>query len=90
MTLVDIFRSNVRYYRYQNNYSQEKLAEKSGLSTHYISDIELGKYSPSIPIIESLAKALKIEANLLFVYNPSAKDISARIDIHRVKNKKSS
>lgn len=90
MTLLDIFRLNVRYYRYQNNYSQEKLAEESGLSTHYISDIELGRYSPSIPIIESLAKSLKIQPHLLFIYNNDAKSLSARIDIHRVKNKKSS
>ncbi len=90
MTLLEIFRFNLRYYRYQQNYSQEKLAEKSGLSTHYISDIELGRYSPSIPIIEALAQALKIEPDLLFIYSSSVKDMSARIDIHRVKNKKSS
>ena len=61
MSLTDVFRKNIKYYRFMKDYSQEKLGEKSGLSTHYISDIEQGKYSPSIPTIESLAKALEIE-----------------------------
>lgn len=66
-------------------YSQEKLGEKSGLSTHYISDIEQGKYSPSIPTIESLAKALEIEPYLLFTANPKANRLEARVDMQRKK-----
>lgn len=33
---------NIKYYRYVNNYSQEKLAELSKLSPRYITDIERG------------------------------------------------
>lgn len=83
MSLIDIFRQNVKYYRYMKNYSQEKLGEVAGLSTHYISDIESGKYSPSIPTIERISTALGISAHLLFIENPKAKNLSARIDIHR-------
>lgn len=83
MSLIDIFRHNVRYYRFKKNYSQEKLAEKTGLSTHYISDIEQGKYSPSIPTIERISKALDILPQLLFTENSQAKNLSARVDIHR-------
>lgn len=85
MSLIDIFRHNIRYYRFKKNYSQEKLGEMSGLSTHYISDIEQGKYSPSIPTIERISKALDISPQLLFTENPKAKNLSARVDIHRKK-----
>lgn len=85
MSLIDIFRHNIRYYRYMKNYPQEKLGEMSGLSTHYISDIERGRYSPTIPVIERISKALDISPHLLFVENPEAKHLSARVDIHRKK-----
>lgn len=85
MTLIDIFRQNVKFYRFNKNYSQEQLAEMCGLSTHYISDIENGKYSPSIPTIERIAKALEITADVLFKDNPKAKKLSARVDIYRKK-----
>lgn len=85
MTLIDIFRHNVKYYRFMKNYSQEKLGEMCGLSTHYISDIEQGKYSPTIPTIERISKALDVLPHLLFAENPKAKNLSARVDIHRKK-----
>ena len=85
MSLIDIFRRNIKYYRFVKNYSQEKLGELSGLSTHYISDIEQGKYSPTIPTIERISEALEISPHMLFIENPNAKNMAKRIDIHRKK-----
>ena len=85
MTLIDIFRKNVKYYRFERNYSQEKLGEFCGLSTHYISDIERGRYSPSIPTIEKISKALDIEPQFLFTENSKAKNLYPRVDIQRKK-----
>lgn len=85
MSLTDVFRKNIKYYRFMEDYSQEKLGEKSRLSTYYISDIEQGKYSPSIPTIESLAKTLEIEPYLLFISNPKANRLEARVDMQRKK-----
>ena len=85
MALINIFMQNIRFYRFSKNYSQEKLAELSGLSTHYISDIETGKYSPSIPTIERISKALETPAYLFFMDNPKAKQLSTRVDIYRKK-----
>ena len=65
--------------------SEERLGELSGLSTHYISDIEQGKYSPSIPTIENIAKALDVDPYLLFIANPKANKLEPRVDIHRKK-----
>lgn len=83
MSLINIFRKNIKYYRFMKNYSQEQLGEKSGLSTHYISDIEQGKYSPTIPTIENISKALGIQPHLLFIENAEANKLAPRVDIHR-------
>lgn len=86
MELIDIFRLNIKFYRFSRNLSQEKLGEICGLSTHYISDIENGKYSPSIPTIQKIAKALNIQASLFFTENPKAKELASRVDIQRKKS----
>ena len=85
ISLSEIFGKNVKYYRFTKNYSQEKLGEKTGLSTHYISDIENGKYSPPFITIENIAKALDIEPYLLFKSNPKANLLAPRIDMQQKK-----
>lgn len=65
--LKDLLTFNIKYYRYVNNYSQEKLAELSKLSPRYITDVERGLHCPTIPKIESIAKSLNIEPYQLFV-----------------------
>lgn len=59
--LKECFSMNLRWFRYKENLTQEKLAELSNLNPKYISDLERGKYSPSLAKIESLANALNIE-----------------------------
>lgn len=66
MNLKDTFGKNLKYYRYQKNYSQEKLAEITKSDSRYISDLENGKYSASFDKVEVLAKALGIPAHKLF------------------------
>lgn len=65
--LRDLLIYNIKYYRYLNNYSQEKLAELSKLSPRYITDVERGLHCPTIPKIESIAQSLNIEPYQLFV-----------------------
>ncbi|HEV2327696.1 MAG TPA: helix-turn-helix transcriptional regulator [Verrucomicrobiae bacterium] len=43
--------------------SQEKLAEKAGLSTVFISRVERGKESPSVDSLVKIAKALEISVH---------------------------
>lgn len=59
--IQECFSLNLRWYRYKKNYTQEKLAELSNLTAKYISDLERGKYSPSLAKIQDLAEALEIE-----------------------------
>lgn len=66
-TLKELLTYNIKYFRYLNNYSQEKLAELSHLSPRYITDVERGLHSPTIPKIESISKALNIEPYKLFI-----------------------
>ena len=67
MTLRQIFRDNVKYYRKQFKLSQEKLAELSDLSTNYIGDIERTNRKVTIDTIEKVAKGLNIDPSLLLV-----------------------
>lgn len=63
--LKECFAINLRWYRFNKNYTQEKLAELSNLTPKYISDLERGKFSPSLTKIEALGIALDIEPYLL-------------------------
>ena len=55
----------LRKYRLQQKLSQEKLAELANLDRTYISQIERGLKSPSIPTTLAIAHALGIKAHLL-------------------------
>lgn len=57
---------NVKYYRFLNKMTQEKLAEKCNLSPRYISDIENAKGNISIDTVSDIANALKVDPYLLF------------------------
>ena len=64
--LKELLIFNIKYYRYVNNISQEKLAELSMLSPRYITDVERGLHCPTINKIEQIAKSLNIEPYILF------------------------
>lgn len=74
--IQECFSMNLRWYRYQKNYTQEKLAELSNLTAKYISDLERGKYSPSLAKIQDLAEALGIEPYKLIKPDNYNNDIS--------------
>lgn len=65
MTLRQIFKDNVKYYRKQLRLSQEKLAELSGLSTNYIGEIERTNRKVTIDTIEKVANGFNIDHSLL-------------------------
>ncbi len=56
---------NVRKTREAREFTQEKLAEKSGLDPTYISDIERGRRNPGIKNVAKLAKALGLTTSEL-------------------------
>lgn len=86
--LRDLLIYNIKYYRYLNNYSQEKLAELSKLSPRYITDVERGLHCPTIPKIESIAKSLNIEPYQLFLNIDRDASIVDKINQSRQYNQK--
>lgn len=87
-SLRDLLIFNIKYYRYINNYSQEKLAELSKLSPRYITDVERGLHCPTIPKLEMLAKSLNIEPYQLFINIERDTDIINKMQNGRQYNQK--
>lgn len=51
---------NVRRIRLQRDLTQEELAERSGFTQQYISDLERGRRNPTIVSLYELAQALGV------------------------------
>jgi len=66
MGLQQVFMTNLRKYRKQQGFTQEKLAEMCNTDPCYIRQIEIGGRFPSLNYIERIAKALNIEPYYLF------------------------
>ena len=66
MTLQDVFTVNLRKYRKQAAFTQEKLAELCDTDPRYIGQLETGRRCPSFAYIEKIAAALSIAPYQLF------------------------
>lgn len=82
--IEDVIRENIKSLRKQLGWSQELLAEKTGVSAPYITQIEVGKRTPSLDIVEKLAFALGVEYKALFemertVSNTAESDFSKHV-----------
>lgn len=67
MELRQAFAKVIKEIRLEQGLSQEKLAEKAGLSMRSIYLIECEKLQPTISTIESLAEALGIKVSDLIL-----------------------
>ena len=86
--LKDLLIFNIKYYRYLNDFSQEKLAKLSGLSSRYITDVERGLHCPTIPKLEAIANSLNIEPYILFQNSDRDKKILEKMKNNRQYNQK--
>ena len=68
-TIRDIFAHNLKKKRQNCKLSQAKLAEMLNVSTHHIATIETARNSPTLDLVERIAKVLNIEIYELFI-NP--------------------
>ena len=63
--LADRFANNLKVERLRRKLSQEALAARAGLSVSYISMLERGQRTPPLDTLESIAKALAVNASTL-------------------------
>ena len=62
----EILAQNLKENRRKLGITQPMLAERAGLSTHYLAMIEVARKFPTADVLDRLANALKIGANELF------------------------
>lgn len=63
----------IKYIREQANFTQEKLAEKAGISLDYLGKIEVNINKPGIKTILKLANALDLPVKDLFNFEENKK-----------------
>ena len=64
--IKEILAQNLKKNRRRLGITQPELAEKAGLSTHYLGMIEIARNFPTADVLERLALALDIKPNELF------------------------
>jgi len=68
MTLRRILAQNLRRVRQERSLTQEELADLAGINRNYVGMIEREENAATVDVLESLAKALSIEAADLLVF----------------------
>ena len=80
MKYQELLAKNIKELRLKNNLTQEAFAEKIGLTTNGVSNIERNRYQPTAETIDRICKSFKITpAELLLVPTDSNKDIIENI-----------
>lgn len=64
--LPKILGKRIQKLRKNAGLTQEELAEKVGVSRAYIGYIEQGRNTPSLEIVDKIAKVLKVSVSSLF------------------------
>ena len=64
--------SNIRKIRKEFGWTQADLAEKSGISVPFMTQIELGRKAASLEVVQNIAAALNISYKQLFEENIAA------------------
>ncbi len=66
MSITEEFGKTIRIHRKQQQLSQEVLAEKCGLHSTYIGQLERGEKSPTLETVSRLAEGLDVPVVTLF------------------------
>lgn len=60
---------NLKYYRHENNLSQEELADSLKASLTYINNLENSKRNPSLKTVDKIVSYFNITTAQLLTYN---------------------
>lgn len=84
MRAMELVGLNTKWYRYQNNLTQEQFANKTKFKMAYISTIENGEANLTCKNIDCIAKAFNISQELLFIKETAmkAKKLPNRVDMY--------
>jgi transcriptional regulator with XRE-family HTH domain len=77
--LRDIFAHNLKAKRRKCGFTQAKLAEIVGVSTHHIAMMEIARHYPTMELVERIANTLDIEIYELFVVKPTPENAMERL-----------
>lgn len=73
--------NNIQLARLKMGLTQENLAEKCNVSTNYISSLERGVTSGSIPLIIDICNILHITPNYIFKHSIKSEKSNDTVDI---------
>jgi len=73
-SIREIFAKNLRENRRKCGFSQEKLAEKAGISTQYLAMMEIARKFPTAEVLEHIAEAMNIKVYELFLIDHSPRE----------------
>jgi len=82
----DILARNIKENRRKCGFSQEKLAEKAGISTPFVAMIEVSRKFPTPDVLDRIAGALNVKTWQLFAVQPSPEDAMEQLRISIVKD----
>jgi transcriptional regulator with XRE-family HTH domain len=82
----DILASNIKENRRKCGFSQEKLAEKAGISTPFVAMIEVSRKFPTPDVLDRIAGALHIKTYQLFAVPASPEEALERLHESIVKD----
>lgn len=77
MTTEAVIADNVRFHRARLKLSQVCLAEQAGISQSYVTKIEAGNGNVTVEILDRLALALGVSAEVLVTPGPESTDQAA-------------
>ncbi len=86
--------SRIREERKKLGYSQDELADRSGLHTTYIGGIERGEKNPTVTTLQKISDALNIPLFQLFKFNSEKPDeedivvIDEIVDLYKTQSKR--
>lgn len=85
MTAMELVGLNTKWYRYQNNITQEQFANRTKFKMAYISTIENGDANLSCKNIDFIANAFNIKSEMLFNEDTAikAKELPNRVDMYK-------
>ena len=71
---------NIVELRTLEDITQEQLALRSNISVSYLRQIEHGRVNPTIDMLESIARTLRVDLITLFLYSMKMEEIKARLE----------